>query len=158
MNGKRRKNGKLPPWRYSLPPVPVREPCPLVPRPAVLPWPAEIPRPTRFRFFLYPIFGTRSCSFIFLAATSSFLLRGLQIVQRIKGGHDHIQHIGATHRLCEDVTNPSHFQNSAYTASSDNPGPGGSRFEQNTPTSHFAQDLMRDGCPSQVDSPQILPS
>jgi len=45
-------------------PAPARAFWPLVPRPAVLPWPAAIPRPTRFLFFLAPLAGRNSCNFI----------------------------------------------------------------------------------------------
>src|SRR5574341_448074 len=47
-----------------LPPFARRAPSPLVPRPAVLPCPAEMPRPTRFLCFLLPGAGCRSCNFI----------------------------------------------------------------------------------------------
>src|SRR5574341_959961 len=47
-----------------LPPFARRAPSPLVPRPAVLPCPAEMPRPTGFLCFLLPGAGCRSCNFI----------------------------------------------------------------------------------------------
>src|SRR5690606_38988818 len=45
-------------------PPPLRAPWPLVPRPAVLPCPAEMPRPTRLRDFFEPSLGPKSLSFI----------------------------------------------------------------------------------------------
>src|SRR5512140_1293267 len=63
MNGRLRKIGS-PPDRYRWPVSPVRAPWPLVPRPPVLPAPAEMPRPLRLRSFLAPSFGLSSCSFM----------------------------------------------------------------------------------------------
>lgn len=44
---------------------PEREPRPLWPRPAVLPWPEPIPRPIRFLRLVEPGAGLSSLSFIF---------------------------------------------------------------------------------------------
>jgi hypothetical protein len=49
--GKRCMRGFWPPSKPGFLLEPVRAPCPLVPRPAVLPWPAAIPRPTRLPVF-----------------------------------------------------------------------------------------------------------
>ena len=43
-----------------------------MPRPAVLPWPAASPRPTRFLLFLAPLVGDRLCCIIMRAPISSF--------------------------------------------------------------------------------------
>src|SRR5690606_38781972 len=65
LNGRRRTSGSWPPSKYGETPPPERAFWPLVPRPAVLPWPEPWPRPTRLRFFVAPSSGRRSCSFMF---------------------------------------------------------------------------------------------
>ena len=47
--GMRRTKGICPPSKIGDVEEPEREPCPLLPRPAVLPWPEPGPRPMRFR-------------------------------------------------------------------------------------------------------------
>src|SRR2546430_1091414 len=54
---------------------PVRDICPLVPRPAVLPWPAAMPRPTRFGTLFLLICS--SWYFIFLRLCFLFRRGGL---------------------------------------------------------------------------------
>src|SRR3712207_8025012 len=49
---------------------PARAFWPFVPRPAVLPWPAAMPRPTRVRGRREPAAGFRSCSFMTLPSRS----------------------------------------------------------------------------------------
>ena len=43
----------LPPVNVTRVLVPLREPAPLWPRPAVLPWPEPMPRPIRLRFLFF---------------------------------------------------------------------------------------------------------
>ena len=63
-------NGKLPSLKIGPFVPPEREACPFVPRPAVLPCPAAMPRPTRLRFFLAPSGEDNSCTFISNSTTS----------------------------------------------------------------------------------------
>src|SRR5690625_922752 len=62
--GNRRCNGVCPPSKPGPLPPPERAPCPLWPRPDVLPLPEPMPRPTRFARVRAPSPGPNVCSFI----------------------------------------------------------------------------------------------
>src|SRR6185369_8069297 len=62
--GRRRCNGICPPSKPTLWKPPARARWPLCPRPAVLPQPEPMPRPTRWRDCLAPGAGLMSFSFI----------------------------------------------------------------------------------------------
>src|SRR5690606_5137441 len=62
--GSRRTSGVCPPSKAGPLAPPERAFCPLVPRPAVLPLPEPIPRPTRLESRRAPGAGRNSCSFI----------------------------------------------------------------------------------------------
>src|SRR5690606_19977445 len=62
--GSRRMSGVCPPSKPGPLVPPEREAWPLVPRPAVLPWPEPVPRPTRLALRRAPGAGRNSCSFI----------------------------------------------------------------------------------------------
>src|SRR5436190_21563825 len=62
--GMRWWSGVWPPSNQAGMVPPARAFWPFVPRPAVLPWPAEIPRPTRRERLREPGAGCSSCSFM----------------------------------------------------------------------------------------------
>ena len=62
--GMRMWSGVCPPSNQAGIPPPARAFWPLVPRPAVLPLPAAMPRPTRVRAVFDPAGGRRSCNFM----------------------------------------------------------------------------------------------
>src|SRR5512146_2620579 len=83
-----------------------------------------------FLGILLPPLPERDEFFDALAAARSLLLGRAQLVERIEGGHDHIQDIGRSHRLGEDIADTSHFEHGAYAASRDHAGTGRSRLQE----------------------------
>src|SRR5215467_5476458 len=65
--GTRRMSGIWPPSNPGCLPPPERANNPLCPLVAVFPCPDPGPRPIRFRFFLAPFAGARSCKFMMAA-------------------------------------------------------------------------------------------
>src|SRR5215210_294420 len=71
------------------------------------------------------------------AAPSSFFLRRLQLIKRIKGCLNHVQYISTTLRLGQNIAYTSHFKHSAHATSCDNSCAGRSRFEHHSSTSNL---------------------
>src|SRR6185437_5213 len=92
--------GIWPPSNPTLWYPPLRARCPLTPRPQVLPWPAEAPRPTRSRGRLAPGAGLSVLSRISLLSSSA---RALDL-QQVHGGLDHaavLRRVGDGDRLAD---------------------------------------------------------
>src|SRR5918994_1577320 len=87
--GKRRWSGIWPPSKPLIE-TPVRAFWPFTPRPAVLPLPEPMPRPTRIRSFVAPALSRMSLSFM---AQSSFL-RGVFDAHEVLDLLDHAAHRG----------------------------------------------------------------
>src|SRR2546423_11610268 len=86
--------GVWPPSNQPGIPGPLRASWPFVPLPAVLPWPDEIPRPTRRRFFRAPCGARRSCCLIslLLAAGSACLRAFLADRDEMRDATEHAAH------------------------------------------------------------------
>src|SRR5215207_5852009 len=70
-------------------------------------------------------------------APCSFFLRGLQMIKRVEGCLNHIQHIGTTLRLGQNIAYASYFKDGAHTTSCDNPSSRRSRFQHYSSTSNL---------------------
>src|SRR5436190_6049096 len=91
--GKRRWSGICPPSK-PLMATPVRDFCPLTPRPAVLPLPEPMPRPTRIRALRAPGLSAIWLSFI-TNPSSHFLIDAHQVAHLV----DHAAHLRRIHEL-----------------------------------------------------------
>src|SRR2546430_10484591 len=108
--------GVWPPSNQPGIPGPLRASWPFVPLPAVLPWPEEIPRPTRRWAFRAPCGARSSCCLISLSA--GFGLRSFTDFDQVRDPTQHAAH-GLRIRLLDALAGASQAERFEGTACAD---------------------------------------
>src|SRR5215210_1194663 len=108
--------------------------------------------PVSFLGILLPPFPERQQLTDVLAAACSFFLRRLQLLEGVEGCLDHIQYVGATLGLGQNIAHTGYFEHGTHTTRGDYARSRRSRFEHYTCACHLPQNFMRDRCAREIDN------